>query len=64
MRDWSVFRLLRALVVGHACALYWYAIIKAVRLLTYVGLVSGAEWIARVTGLRARVLEALGIIEQ
>lgn len=40
--------------------LYWYACIKIVRGLTAVGLVAAAEWIARRTGLRARVLELLG----
>ena len=41
--------------------LYWYACIKIVRGLTAVRLVPAAEWIARRTGLRARVLEVLGL---
>ena len=44
---------------SHAWALYWYAIIKLVRLLTWAGAVNVAEWIARETGLRARVVALL-----
>lgn len=51
-------RLAFALLVGHAHAVYWFAIIKAVRALDSMGAVGAAEWVSRVTGLRAR-LEAL-----
>lgn len=39
--------------------LYWWALIKVVRVLTWLGAVGLAEWIARETGLRARVIEIL-----
>jgi hypothetical protein len=50
---------MREFLEGHARALYWLAIIKLVRLLTWAGAVSVAEWIARETGLRARVVALL-----
>jgi len=52
------------LIAGHARALYWFAIIKAVRALTCAGAVGMAEWLARVTGLRARVEAALRDLDE
>ncbi len=50
---------MRNLLESHARALYWYVLIKMVRLLTWLGAVNAAEWIARETGLRARVVALL-----
>ena len=50
---------MKEIILGHARALYWLAIIKAVRALTWLGAVEAAEWIARETGLRARVIALL-----
>ena len=47
-----------ALVTGHASAVYWFTIIKIIYALYALGLPDAAEWVSRVTGLRAR-LEAL-----
>lgn len=58
MTEPTLLRLAFALLVGHACAVYWFAVIKTVRALYAVGLADAAEWVSRVTGLRAR-LEAL-----
>lgn len=43
----------------HSRWLYWFSIIKIVRVLTALGAVGLAEWVARETGLRARVVELL-----
>ena len=50
---------MRRPVIEHARWLYWWGIIKVVRGLTWLGAVGLAEWIARETGLRARVIEIL-----
>lgn len=39
--------------------LYWYALIKLVRFLVWIGAVNVAEWIGRETGLRARCVALL-----
>ena len=46
-------------ITEHARGLYWWAIIEVVQGLTWLGAVRLAEWIARETGLRARLVELL-----
>lgn len=50
---------MKSTIEKHASALYWYSIIKTVRLLTWLGFVGAAEWVARETGLRALLIELL-----
>ncbi len=50
---------MKEIMVAEARTLYWFAIIKAVRILTFLGAVDFAEWIARESGLRARVIALL-----
>jgi len=50
---------MKEIIVTEARGLYWLAVIKAVRVLTFLGAVDAAEWISRETGLRARVIALL-----
>jgi hypothetical protein len=63
MYNWKFWKVLCmvlwSLFLEHVSALYWYVCITLVRGLTNVGLVPAAEWIARRTGLRLRVLALL-----
>lgn len=40
--------------------LYWYSLIKICRALFFVRLPGAAEWLANVTGLKARLVALVG----